>query len=257
MRWTRDWMRDWLRKPGVLLGALATAFALVLLGAPSSVAGGPTSVLLASPTSSQTASLYSTDDGYNLLEKLLGRAGSDLDSSEEKPPKLDETIGHSVNVTWLIHDVNPWRVDQVYPLVPETRGVWIHTTMGVPNGKDGIWHKAERPEELRSLLTDLGVMGKAPKTEGEDANASAGRPSHDDVTAAPATNDSPPARAAAASTGLGTNWWWAIPGLAVGAALALALRPLAVRAGWLPSTQWRTGWRHHREPGPRQELRDI
>ncbi|MFF4524880.1 hypothetical protein [Streptomyces bluensis] len=251
----RDWTRDGMRKPGVLLGALATAFAFVLLGAPSSVAGGPTSVLLASPTSRQTASLYSTDDGYSLLELLLGRAGNALDRSEEKPPKLDDTIGHTVNVTWLVHDVKPWRVDRVYTLAPETQGVWIHTTIGTPDDTNGIWHKAERPEELRSLLTDLGVMGQAPKNW--RANAPADRPSGDDDTTAPATNGNSSATAAAASTDLGTNWWWAIPGLAVGSALALALHPLAVRAGWPPSTHWRTWWRHRREPGPRQELRDV
>ena len=46
----------------------------------------------------------------------------------------------------------------------------------------------------------------------------------------------------------GTEWWWALPGLAVGAVLALVLRPFALRM---------RGDRVRRERGPRQELRDL
>ncbi|MGH1555107.1 hypothetical protein ACRAWF_34080 [Streptomyces sp. L7] len=48
----------------------------------------------------------------------------------------------------------------------------------------------------------------------------------------------------------GTDWWWAIPGAAAGAVLALVMRPFALR---LSPNRWRKG----REPEPRQELRDV
>lgn len=67
-----------------------TAFALLLLGAGPSAAGGPTSVLLASPTSQRTASLYGTHEEYGRLGKLLAPAGSELDRSREEAPEWGE-----------------------------------------------------------------------------------------------------------------------------------------------------------------------
>lgn len=50
-----------------------------------------------------------------------------------------------------------------------------------------------------------------------------------------------------------TGWWWALPGLTIGAALALLIRPWATH---LPATVAAASWRR-REEGPRQELRDV
>lgn len=60
-------------------------------------------------------------------------------------------------------------------------------------------------------------------------------------------------RAAVAAGDGSTDWWWAIPGLAAGAVLALVLRPLASR---LPRPPFR---RDGGEPeaGPRQQLLDT
>ncbi|MFD2685646.1 hypothetical protein ACFS5L_12485 [Streptomyces phyllanthi] len=251
-----------MRELGALAGALMTVFALVLLGASPSAAGGPTSVLLVSPTSQETSSLYATDERYTLLQDHLGPMDGTLDRGDEEPPKVDETIGHQVNVTWLIHDVTPWRVDQVYPLMPKARGVWIHTARGGSDGTAGTWHKAAHPEKLRGLLMELGVMGEVLKGQdtgsgtdtGTGTDAQPGRSADDDSAAVSTAGDRPPAEAA---TGLGTNWWWVIPGLVAGVALTSALRPLAARAGWRPHTGGRSWWRQRPEPGPRQELRDV
>ncbi|WP_344388347.1 hypothetical protein [Streptomyces vastus] len=85
-------------------GALTVALALVLTGAPTAVAGGPTSVLLVSPDSAETASLYNSDEDYTRLRDLLPQEGGDLEKLREKPPDLD-SIGRRINITWMIHDV--------------------------------------------------------------------------------------------------------------------------------------------------------
>ncbi len=71
------------------------------------------------------------------------------------------------------------------------------------------------------------------------------------ATAAPDTDTATTTvRVAAQDKGDDTDGWWAIPGAGAGAVLALALRPFAAR---LPLGRWR----RRREPGPRQELRDV
>jgi hypothetical protein len=236
---------------GALLTALLTALALVLLGAPPSAAGGPTSVLLASPTSKRTASLYGTDKAYIRLQELMGRVGFGLDGGRGEPPmpeeELAETSGEMINVTWMIHDVTPWRVDRVYPSLPSTKDVWIHTTMSAGGlGTDaaaeshGVWHKAKDSEELRQMLTGLGVAGTArgelPSLPAPGA-AGAGRDATSDGDAGSASEPS-----------LADQARWAIPALALGAALGSTVTVLLRRA----TTRRHTGPRE-----PRQELLDT
>lgn len=246
-----------VRELTAAMGALAVALALVLTGAPTAVAGGPTSVMLASPTSWQTASLYNNDEKYERLGDLLGHAGGDLDhSTEEKPPKLGDSIGHQINVTWLAHDVSPWRVDRVFPSAPGTKSVWILTELGMSEPRNETWHEAQDPAALRALLTDLGVMGKKPTAT--DTASGATQPSEDASAAASAGTEEPPARTASAATADGTDWWWAIPGAAAGAVLALVLRPFVPGVPRrLSPVPWPPRRRRVREPGPRQELTDV
>jgi hypothetical protein len=239
-----------LRELIAWVGVLTAAVAGVVLGATPAVAGGPTSVLLASPTSQETASLYGTEKDYVRLERLLHESGGGRGG--RMPPKLDETAGHMINVTWLAHDVDPWRVDQVYPLEPESRGIWIHTAMG--GSSAGDWHRAKDPGKLRALLTGLGVMGERGTGElagwPDTATAEPGAGAADGSGAGTATGDEPVTRTAAATDpALGTNWWWAIPGLALG--LALGFGPTLLKR--------RTAAPEGSGPphGPRQELIDL
>ncbi|MEV3860293.1 hypothetical protein AB0J38_39065 [Streptomyces sp. NPDC050095] len=201
-----------------------------------------------SPESLQSKSLYFSDKAYDQLSALLGE--SDM-GQETVPPGLGVAAGRQLNVTWMIHDVQPWRVDRVYPDTPRSMDVWIHTSTSVPKSYNGYWHKAQKPAELRALLRKLGVMGKrvpggvspifpTPETSAAPAVAD------------PGTDATAPAATASTSQGGGTDWWWALPGLAAGAAAALLLRPLLIR---LPETF--APARGRREPGPRQELRDM
>ncbi|MEU9171779.1 hypothetical protein AB0D34_28975 [Streptomyces sp. NPDC048420] len=229
------------------LGALATALALTVWGAPSAAAGGPTSVLVVSPESGETSSLYYSDEEYGELQRLLGPPGV---GTRSKPPEANLLAARQINVTWMAHDISPWRLDEIFPLA-DTDQVWIRTTENVADSVNGHWHATKNPAQLRALLNDLGVMGKASgeghaifPAPGQEPEIDAGAP---DPGAAEVSPTSAPVRASSAADD-GTEWWWALPGLAAGAVLALVLRPFALRMPWE---------RLRREPGPRQELRDV
>lgn len=252
-----------LRQLTAAVGALLGAFALVLLGSPPSVAGGPTSVLLVSPTSQRTASLYGTQREYGDLERLLAPAGSELDRSREEAPKWGreeiwgEQISDMVSVTWMVHDVTPWRLDRVYTAAPDTKDIWIHTTLitgeetsGAPG--DGVWHRAKQPDQLGKLLTGLEILGAAPGDPDSGALVRDEPPSSDATggPAAGAAGTSAEVRAATGTPGLADRAHWAIPALAVGLLLGsggatLLLRRAAARNGSGPPQ------------GPRQELLDA
>ncbi|MCX5361282.1 hypothetical protein OG864_21465 [Streptomyces sp. NBC_00124] len=236
------------RRLGALAGVLAAALGLTLWGAGSASAGGPTSVLIVSPGSTETASLYHSDKKYGELQRLLGEPDA---GTADKPPEADLAAGPQINVTWMLHDVTPWRVDRVHPAV-DSKAVWIHTAANLDASTNGTWHRAEQPAVLRGLLENLGVMGEA---SGGDYSVEY-PPPWDMYGTEPAEATEPTPAAAPAQrpgSGDGADWWWALPGLAAGAVLALVLRPFATR---LPEV---SALRRHRvrEPGPRQELRDL
>ncbi|MET7730969.1 hypothetical protein ABZT02_06335 [Streptomyces sp. NPDC005402] len=210
-------------------------------GAPSAWAGGPTSVLVVSPESEETASLYYSDEEYGELDRLLRPAGAD---TRTEPPEANLLASRQINVTWMAHDVSPWRLDQVFP-VADRDEVWIHTMENLPETVNGYWHRTKNPAQLRALLKDLGVMGKV---SGE-SHAIFPFPAPAQEPESQAGAVVPEASAGPSSTADdGTEWWWALPGLAAGAVLALVLRPFVLRKPWD---------RLRGEPGPRQELRDV
>ncbi|GAB2861027.1 hypothetical protein GCM10027074_30210 [Streptomyces deserti] len=228
------------------MGALAASVALVVWGGSSASAGGPTSALVVSPGSGETASLHNNDTEYRELERLLGPLGGA--GTRTKPPEAVLEASHRINVTWLIHDVEPWRVDQVYVGNDSGGNVWIHTTSKPTESFDGLWHRARQPVPLRDLLTELGVMGEATHEDGSGSGV-APVPAQTDGARSSAAGPAASAtgtRAAAAEDG--TDWWWALPGAAAGAGLALVLRPLAARMA-------RT--RRERAAEPRQDVLDA
>ncbi|MFD8251745.1 hypothetical protein [Streptomyces werraensis] len=228
------------RKDGTgrhLTAILVATLALLTWATPPATAGGPTSVLIVSATTGRTAGLYHADKRYTELERLLGPM---YQGTRTRPPHLATGSGQHINVTWMVHDVTPWRVDQI-ALPDGGKDVWIHTSTRITDGDDGVWHRAEQPAQLRALLAQLGVTGT-----GASAPAAQPAPREDLRTA--------PTQAAAFATdggGDGAAWWWAVPGLAAGAVLALVLRPYALRGA--AAVRDRGG----RGDGPRQELLDV
>lgn len=246
-------MRGWsgwkgsVRRLTASAAALTAVLALTVWGASPASAGGPTSVLVTSPGSEETASLYHSDKGYGELERLLGPAGK---GTRERPPGAISPSARLINVTWMVHDVTPWRVDRVFVGLPD-EDVWIHTAAHVPESPNGSWHRAGNSSDVYKFLSELGVMGEArgtgPVSDAYPApweTAQAG-PESDEGTAA-AAQEAPETRAATVPRD-DTDWWWAIPGLAAGAALALVLRPYGARLVQ----------RRKDDPGPRQELLDV
>ncbi|MFI5754312.1 hypothetical protein [Streptomyces sp. NPDC051569] len=247
-----------------------TAVAVVVLAlawgfAPSAVAGGPTSVLITSPESGEAAALYSSAEEYAELAEQLGTPetlparGS---GQRERPPSLDSAIGsRQITVTWMLHDVQPWRLDRVYPSA-DTSVLWIFTTQR-SSPQDDTWHKAEQPAVLRALLGRLGLMGEKtgsgvggawlPSSWKTGANAPAAAPeSRPESRAVPRAE----AEAGPGTPGDGvTGWWWvAAAGLAAGTALGLVLRPMAGRLRGRP-VRW--GRDQEETGGPRQQLLDA
>lgn len=201
-------------------------------------------MLMASPESGETASLYYSDEEYEELKRLLGPPGA---GTRTRPPEAELLAARQINVTWMLHDVSPWRLDQVFPSA-DSGEVWIHTVEDVPESVNSFWHRTDHPAQLRALLKDLGLMGKA-SGEGHAIFPAPGQEATADARAAvPEAVETPASASPSATADDGTGWWWALPGLAAGAVLALVLRPFALRMRWE---------RPRREPGPRQELRDV
>ncbi|MEV6052699.1 hypothetical protein [Streptomyces sp. NPDC052107] len=230
-------MRGGRGELAVLAGMLVAMFALLLWGAPTAMAGGPTSVLVASPESGETHALYFTDKEYDTLQRLLGPENK---GTPEKPPEADVDSARQINITWLVHDIAPWRVDRVFVIDSRPRDVWIHTAADVPDSLNGFWHRAGHPSQLRALLKKLGVMGPRTTDTGYAGlfpapwqsvmPGAAGSTAGSVVTAGPAAQTPGAGRPGhsgveAASGGVGSGWWWAGPGAAAGAVLALVLGP--------------------------------
>ncbi|MFJ5835639.1 hypothetical protein ACIQGO_02435 [Streptomyces shenzhenensis] len=235
-----------VRELTALSGVLAIVLGLLVWGASSAVAGGPTSVLVASPQSGEATARYFSDKEYGQLQQLLG---PENEGSRDKPPEAERAAARQINVTWLTHDIWPWRMDRVFPVDSTTQAVWIHTAANVSESLNGHWHRAKHPGQLRALLTKLGVMGSTNSQAGYTGIFPDPWQSESPGTATP--NEESSTTTVSIETGEdGTDWWWAIPGAAAGAALALVLRSLVPR---VTSALRRGG----REPGPRQELRDV
>ena len=198
---------------------IAALLGVAALAAAPAAAGGPTSALLSIPGTGNTASLYYTDPEYDALADLVGVSqpsgtfDTELGTHESGP---------GITITWLIHDVDPWRVDRVY--LGGEDGPWISTQMA--SGNHSIWespvrwHQPQDGARLARLLDGLGLSAAA--SENTDVEGVAGA-SEQDTTTAPAAEP-----AAAPTTGpgwLGRAGWalgGLVGGLAGGALLMLA-----------------------------------
>ena len=198
----------------------ATAAALLMLLVPATAsAGGPTSVLLVSPARQATASLYTTDEAYTRLLRLVG----ENPTAEQGAPSLQGGPGSdAINVTWLVHDVQIWRVDRIFTDAAGG-GPWVQTIM-LSDGRQalesaGVMHRAADGKELIALLSAMRLLGTSPVSVFQGPKAEA-----------PATGVN-----AVASVGpvepkpAELDWLWLVIGTAAGATLVVGFRPLLRR----------------------------
>lgn len=185
---------------------LAVLLVLLVPFAPAA-AGGPTSAILSVPGEGRTASLYYTDAEYEQLAGLLGVHTTSAGTTDDSGASHESGTG--INVTWLIHDVQPWRVDRIY--LNADGGPWVATqVMDSETGSiwdsEVVWHQPANGKELAFLLDGL-LDGKAVA-----APAPAPAPTE---TPAPAAAE--PAEPAEQVSGV----WWGLGGLVAGTLLTL------------------------------------
>jgi hypothetical protein len=205
------------------VAAAAVALLGLLLAPGAAWAGGPTSVLLASPTSDQATGLYYSDPEYDQLMALLDPAPGAATGPADAGYGAEQ-----VNVTWMIHDVSVWRVDRI--LLDAAGGAWISTYDTLGEGSTGTpgpgepgetGHPATDPQALRALLTDLGLLG-SPVAAARQPGPAVAEPA---ALANPAPVTSGPPAAATTDDQRDGVWWWAAAGGVIGAgALAIGLR---------------------------------
>ena len=181
-----------MRRRRGLLTVLTVAFlSLLAFGfAGPAAAGGPTSVLLVAPEDGRTASLYNSDPEYQQLANLVGAFTTATGSTT--PPKgaddqgasgTNDASGPGVTITWLMHDVNVWRIDRVYL---KAEGGPLISTQNTLDGGDlwsepPVWRNvSSQGKPLTELLDSLGV-GNAGA-----GNPNAGGPAPQIQAAAPA-----------------------------------------------------------------------
>ena len=170
---------------------------LLLLFAAPVAAGGPTSALITDPVSGRAAGLYYSQPAYGELQRLLGDA--------ERLPERPAALGPAINVTWLIHDTEPWQFHQVH----------LDAAGGPVVATGDSWVRPAQGPALRRLLTQVldRVLGGPLPSAAPPAPTSSGTPS-----AAVAGSERVVTETAWWSL---TGWRWLVPGLAVGAAGAL------------------------------------
>jgi hypothetical protein len=227
------------------LAVVLTAWVLVLLAPPGPAsAGGPTSALLSVPGHGRTASLSYSDPEYEQLASLVKVGSGTVDDSGRS-----HDGGTTVTVTWLVHDVEPWRVDRIQ--LGAEDGPWIATQEtggGATSIWDApvIWHQPAAGEELIQLLDGLGV-GEAGAARGSGAVDGPAAPVEPGPTV-PASVEpasAAPAPADDGATSARDRLWWGLGGLAGGVLLA---------GGW---TRLRATRTEHRDEAPdRDDAKD-
>jgi hypothetical protein len=193
----------------MLLGAIGWASVTT-----TAHAGGPTSVLMTNPGMGRASALHVDNADYG---RLYAAVGEDVKGDLEPPSGAGS--GEEVRLTWLIHDMQIWRIDRVH--VTSQDGIWLETVIDLTDSGDVFdrparWHRPKDEKELTAMLAAAGLLGTVP------APSSTSHPDDTGITAASSATSRPAAPIVAAAVG----------GLVVGAAgslLILRRRPAAER----------------------------
>jgi hypothetical protein len=230
------------RRAALVVLALAVLSLLITGFAGSAAAGGPTSVLLVVPGEGRTASLYASSSDYTELARLMDAFNTPPGSTTTPPSSASDdgasgtldSSGPGVTITWLIHDVQVWRVDRVF--LDADDGPWISTQMALDGGdiwaKPPTWHTAGEAKRLVTLLDRLGV-GSTTVGQGATGHASnsagvavgTGREGTSQAAVAQPAKASPTVTESGRTGGLPgpTGWAWGLGGVLLGVILTLTL----------------------------------
>lgn len=189
-----------------LLALLALAATTVLVLAGPAGAGGPTSVLITDPATGQATALYYSDPRYEQLDLLL----ADAEALAGEPTGLG---GRALNLTWMIHDVEPWRTQQLF--LDAEGGPVLASSGSEITGDPGTtsWSRPSAAKEL--LLLADGILDPA------RTPVSASAPATEPTVADPTVTERVVHETRWFSL---TGWRWLVPGLLLGAAGSLLLR---------------------------------
>ena len=178
----------------IIIGLLAMLLAVATWTGTAGLAhaGGPTSVLISSPTVHRAAGLYYTETRYEELVQAVGGGPDQPSSSFSQPSSVDLDDEMVVRLTWMIHDVSVWRIDGIY--ITQSDGIWISTLIdqGTGNGnlrdRPGRWHRPQNDAALLAVLTSAGILTSSAAPKGD----SSPQASPAATTAVAAGNPNPP-----------------------------------------------------------------
>ena len=187
-----------------LTAGLIAVAALFVVVPDAAEAGGPTSVLITDPGSGRAAGLYYESQAYAELERLL---------QEGEPVRApDGQLGvTSYTVTWMVHDVTPWRLQYVHP--DAAGGPLVATQAIADDGRMGravTWRRIEQATAVTRLL------------EQALAGSAAG------AVQVPVADDPEPTAVERVVARPRTTWFsldgwrWAVPGILLGLIVGVA-----------------------------------
>ena len=136
----------------ILLGAIGWASTMT-----TAHAGGPTSVLMTNPGLGRASALHIDNANY---DRLYAAVGEDV-KGELRPPG-GASSGEEVRLTWLIHDMQIWRIDRVH--LTSQDGIWLETVIDMTDSGDVFdrparWHRPKDEKALTAMLTAAGLLG--------------------------------------------------------------------------------------------------
>ncbi len=149
----------------VLIRVLLTTWLILgvgVTGAPAAVAGGPTSVLATNYASGLAGAAITGSAAYeDLVDALeVSAVGSNQVATAQTEPPAGVDLGTAdIRLTWFIHDVTAWRLDEIHEVGAD---IWVSTAEQFGDGSvhdvTPVWRKVANAKKLRATLISMGAM---------------------------------------------------------------------------------------------------